>query len=144
VGGSGQAYLDLGATSAGPGAAYLLSPEYSVRFQNGNVLWMPGAPVNTPRVLTLLQTGTDAGSIALYENGAPQRRSSLAAIALNTSGGTTIGHQTTTDFANRMWSLRGDIATVFVFNRALSTTERCACEQQLGQKYGLPVPACNA
>jgi hypothetical protein len=143
VGGSGQAYLDLGSTSAGPGAAYLFSPEYSLRFQNGNALWSPGAPVNTPVVLSLVQDGTTASSMGLYENGQPKLRTGVANVALNTNGGTTIGHQTTTDFANRTWALRGDIGTVLVFDRVLSSAERCACERDLARKYGLPTPPCN-
>ena len=136
---SGQAYVDLGATSAGDGRAYIFSPEYSARFQAGNVAWLPGAPNGTPQVVSLVQSGTDTASISLYENGALRQRTGTLTVALNTSGGTTIGHQTTTDFGNSYWALRGDIGTVLVFDRALSASERCMCEQDLGRKYGVAV-----
>jgi hypothetical protein len=145
VGGDGQTFVDLG--TDGDGTEYLLSPEYSLRFGKGVgiVAWRPGTPVgNTPSVISLMQTGTEADSVVLYENGAPKTRSSIKSVALNTTGGTTIGHRTLTDFNNKTWALRGDIATVIVFERILTTGERCACEQQLGQRYGISVPACNS
>src|SRR5262249_5441662 len=134
----GQTFVDLG--SSGNGTDYLFSPEYSLRFGNGVgiIAWLPGTPVgNTPRVISLVQGGTDAESVLLYENGAPRTRSSITSVALNTSGGTTVGQRTTTDLNNKTWALHGDIATLIVFNRVLTTAERCACEQQLSQKYGL-------
>jgi hypothetical protein len=144
VGTDGQTFVDLG--SDGTGTNYLLSPEYSLRFGGGGIIsWRPGTPVgNTPSVISLVQGGTDADSILLYENGASKMRSSITAATFNTSGGTTVGQRGTTKFNNATWALHGDIATLIVFNRVLTTGERCACEQQLSKKYGLPIPPCNA
>ena len=91
-----------------------------------------GTPIWTLDVFHFSQ----AAGKTLYRNG-QLTHSNDQTQPLQANAGSTLGHWRA--FGTTYW-FQGDLAEVIVYDRALAPAERVAVEQQLAERYAVPVP----
>jgi hypothetical protein len=119
-----------------PTDLYALPNDNRLRVFRGNGVANGSVTATQPFVAnTFLQAGFDVAGTAmrLYYNGLPNGNGTISVAAADANGTLRIG--TRADLVTR---LRGELAELVIFDRALTAPERRSVERYLAEKYALP------